>query len=97
LEISKQSIDEQAMKDYAKGKEIYETKIKPLVDPQEKGKFLVLDIKTEDYVIGSDLGYATQDLLDRYPDAVIHTVRIGHPAVFRLLTPRILWDTGTES
>ncbi len=93
--MSSPTMDDEARKNYAKGKEIYETKIKPLVDPREKGKFLVLDIKTGDYVIGSDLGYATQDLLDRYPDAVIHTVRIGHPAVFRLLTPRILWDTGT--
>ena len=95
--MSSPTIDDESRKNYAKGKEIYETKIKPLVEPQEKGKFLVLDINSEDYVIGSDLGYATQDLLDRYPDAVIHTVRVGHPAVYRLRAPRILWDTGTES
>ena len=95
--MSSPTIDDEAKKNYAKGKEIYETKIKHLVDPQEKGKFLVLDITTGDYVIGPDLGYATQDLLVRHPDAVIHTVRVGHPAVYRLLTPRILWDTGTES
>ena len=94
--MSKQPIDDQAKKDYAKGKEIYETKIKPLVDPQEKGKFLVLDINTEDYAIGSDLGYTTKELRDRRPDAVIHTVRIGYPAVYRLLSPRILWNAERE-
>ena len=91
------SIDHtEAKKNHALGKQIYETKIKHLVDPQEKGKFLVLDITTEEYVIGPDLGYATQELRERCPDAVIHTVRIGYPAVYRLRSPRILWDTERE-
>ena len=82
--MSKQSIDDQAMKDYELGKKIYETKIKPFVDPKQKGKLLVLDIKTEDYVIGQDLGYTTEELLARHPDAILHTVRIGHPAVYKI-------------
>ena len=90
------TIDDEAQKNYEKGKKIYDMKIKPLVDPQEHGKFLVLDITTEDYAIGRDLGYATQELLDRRPDAVIHTVRIGHKAVYRLLSPWVLWDKGSE-
>ena len=92
----KPALDDQHKKDYELGKKIYETKIKPLVDPREKGKFLVLDVTTEDYAIGRDLGYTTQELRHRRPDAIIHTVRIGHPAVYRLLSPRILWDTGRE-
>ena len=82
--MSEQSIDDQFMKDYELGKKIYEAKIKPLVDPQEKGKFLVLDITTEEYVVGRDLGYTTRELLDRHPDAVLHTVRIGHPSVYKI-------------
>ena len=94
--MSKRPTDDQMMKDYVRGKELYETKIKPLVDPQEKGKLLVLDITTEDYVIGRDLGYITQELRQRRPDAIIHTVRIGYPAVYHLRSPRILWNTGSE-
>ena len=94
--MSKPTIDDQSMNDYKRGKRLYEMKIKHLVDPQEKGKFLVLDITTEEYVIGPDLGYATQELRERCPDAVIHTVRIGYPAVYRLRSPRILWDTERE-
>lgn len=94
--MSDPTIDDEAKKNRAIGKEIYETKIKPLVDPQKKGNFLVLDITTEDYVVGSDLGYVTQELRERRPDAVIHTVRIGHPAVYRLLGPRILRKTERE-
>ena len=94
--MTKHPIDDQMMKDYERGKKLYETKIKPLVDPQEKGKLLVLDIKTEDYVIGRDLGYITQELRQLRPDAIIHTVRIGYPAVYHLRSPRILWNTGSE-
>lgn len=82
--MSKQPIDDQMMKDHERGKELYETKIKPLVDPQEKGKLLVLDITTQDYVIGRDLGYITQELRQRRPDAIIHTVRIGYPTVYKI-------------
>lgn len=77
----------------ALGKRIYETKIKRLVEPQEKGKFAVIDLTTEDYAIGRDLGYTTQELLDRRPEAVLHSVKIGHEAVVRLRSPRkILWS-----
>ena len=77
----------------ALGKKIYETKVKHLVEPQEKGKFVVIDVTTEDYAIGRDWGYTTQELIDRRPDAVLHTIRIGHEAVVRLRSPRkILWN-----
>ena len=69
------------------GWKIYNTKIKHLVEPQEKGKFLVIDVTTGDYIIGPDLGYATQELLDNRPDAAIYTIRVGYPTVFRI--PRV--------
>ena len=71
----------------ALGKEIYETQIRPLVEPQETGKFLALDIATGDYAIARRLGLATHTLLQRKPQAVLHSVRIGYPEVYRFLTP----------
>ena len=76
----------------ALGKEIYETRIRHLVEPHEHGKYVVLDIATGDYVMGPDLGYTTQELRTRRPDAILYTVRIGHPAVFRLRGPKIWWN-----
>lgn len=68
----------------AAGKAIYETRIRPLVEPQEKGKYLVLDIATGDYAIHPyRLGQATADLLTRRPDAIPYSVRIGYPTVYR--------------
>ena len=78
-----------AEKHIALGQEIYETRIRHLVEPGGRGKYVVLDIATGDYAIGADLGYTTQELRTRRPDAVLYTVRIGYPAVFHLRSPRI--------
>lgn len=75
----------------ALGKEIYETRIRHLVEPHEHGKYVVLDIATGDYAMGPHLGYTTQELLTRRPDAILYTVRIGHRAVFHLRGPKIWW------
>ena len=66
------------------GWEIYNTKIKQLVEPQEKGKFLVIDVMTGDYAINSDLILAEDELEARRPDGVVYTIRIGYPAVFKI-------------
>ena len=77
----------------ARGKKIYETKIKPLVEPQEKGKYVVIDVITGDYAIGRDWAYTTEELRNRRPDAVTYSVRVGHEAVVRMRSPRkILWN-----
>ena len=69
------------------GWRIYNEKIKPLVEPQEKGKFLVIDVTTGDYAINRDLILAEDELESRRPDGVVYTIRIGYPAVFNI--PRI--------
>ena len=66
------------------GWEIYNTKIKQLVEPQEKGKFLVIDVMTGDYAINSDLILAEDELEARRPDGIVYTIRIGYPAVFKI-------------
>ena len=68
----------------AKGKEMYEARIRSLVEPQEMGKFLVLDVTTGDYEIHpTSLGIASEQLRARHPEAIIHSVRIGHPTVYQ--------------
>ena len=68
----------------AKGKEMYEARIRSLVEPQEMGKFLALDVTTGDYEIHpNSLGIASEQLLARHPEAIIHSVRIGHPTVYQ--------------
>lgn len=66
------------------GWKIYDEKIKKLVEPQEIGKFLVIDVTTGEYVVNPDLILAEDELMTRQPEAVCYVMRIGHPAPFRL-------------
>jgi hypothetical protein len=67
-----------------RGDEIYERKVRPLVEAGNKGKIVAIDIESEDYVV-ADTGLAASDqLLARNPDAEIWCIRIGYPTVHRI-------------
>ena len=90
VDMSCRPIIERMMKDKQRAQEIYDAKIKPLVEPQQKGKLLVLDITTEDYIVGRDVDSMKKELRCRCPDAIIHTIKIGHGVLFSLQSPKIV-------
>lgn len=68
----------------ARGEEMYESQIRPLVERQFQGMYLAIDVDSGEYeVAGEDL-IATKRLLARCPQAVVYGLRIGHPAAYRL-------------
>jgi hypothetical protein len=67
-----------------RGRELYEKKLRALVEPAHTGQFLVLDILTGDYEIAADDLTASDRLLARNPQAVLYGVRIGSPTAYRL-------------
>lgn len=70
-------------------KEIYREKIKPLVEPQEKGKFIAIDVESGDYEIDAELVDAFDRLHQRRPDAVAYGGRIGYPTTYNLPGARL--------
>ena len=72
-----------------RGEKIYQEQIKPLVEPQEKGKFVVIDIESGDYEIDRDPLAATRRLQERRPGSVQYTGRIGFPTAYRSISIRI--------
>ena len=67
-----------------RGEAIYEQDIRPKVESESKGKYLVLDIETGEYEIDQDDLAATKRLMAKYADAVLYGLRIGYPAAYRL-------------
>lgn len=57
------------------GEKIYREKLKRLVYPAEKGKFLIIDVESGDYEIDEDALTATQRLRQRRPQAVNYGVK----------------------
>lgn len=65
-------------------REIYQEKIKPLVEPQESGKFIVIDVTSGDYEIDEEIVEAFDRLKARRPESVAGGLRIGHRATFKM-------------
>ena len=67
-----------------RGERIYQEQIKHLVEPQENGKFIVIDIETGDYEIDEDELEASDRLLDRRSGAETYMTRIGCCAAYHM-------------
>ena len=66
------------------GYEIYEKKVRPIVEEGNKGKIVAIDIESGDYRVDTDARRASQYLIDKNLDAQIWCLRIGYQAVHRI-------------
>lgn len=72
------------------GLAIYETKLKPVLEPQEDGKFVAIHVDTEDYAVAPASGQATRALLRRHPiDGRVVVRKIGPEPEYGLLARMI--------
>jgi len=60
-----------------RGDEIYERVVLPLLSPADEGKYVLIDIETEDYEIDRDEIAASDRLLARHPDAQVWMRQVG--------------------
>lgn len=75
----------------AKGREIYESRIKPLVEPAHKGDYVIIDVDTGDYEIDSDEMAASRRARAKRPDGARYGHRVGYSAAGTIgFTPRKL-------
>ena len=65
-------------------KNIYQKSIKDLVEPQETGKFIVIDVESGDYEIDEEILEASARLRERRPNAVSYGGRIGYRTTYSL-------------
>lgn len=68
----------------ARGKSIYHQRLQEAVEPNHNGKFVAIDIETEDYEIDANGTVAVTRLLAKHPDAVIYLLKIGHRSAYRM-------------
>ena len=63
-----------------RGEEIYEREIRGLVEKDQMGKILVIDIESGEYEIDADPIAAGHRAHANHPDGVFYAIRIGYPA-----------------
>lgn len=66
-----------------RGKELYESQVRPQVEEGNYGKIVAIDIETGAFEVADTPISATDRLYERYPDAQPWVIRIGHYAVYR--------------
>jgi hypothetical protein len=75
-----------------RGQMLYDRDIRTLVEPENIGKYVVIDIETGQYEVGEDqLATAAERALDKRPEAALYLVRVGYPAAARIGG----WTSGT--
>lgn len=67
-----------------RGREIYNRDIRPHVEADNIGKFLILDINTGEYEIDSEDLVASKRLLERVPDGILYGVRVGYRTAYTM-------------
>ena len=68
----------------ARGKALYESKLKPLLEPEQKGKFIALEPDTEQYFLGKTGTEALLSARAALPDKLFFLARVGYPAAAQL-------------
>lgn len=60
-----------------RGKAVYESRIKSLVEPEHIGKYIAINVETGDYEIDHDDLVVEDRLLKRYPNGNLFLTRVG--------------------
>jgi hypothetical protein len=68
-----------------RGNEMYDIQIRPQIEEGNHGKIVALDIESGAFELAKDTISASDRLLERYPDAQIWCIRIGHKGVHRFI------------
>ena len=71
-----------------RGDEIYERVVRPRVGAEDEGKFVLIDIETDDFEVDADELAASDRLLARNPDAQVWFTRVGSRYARRFGGPR---------
>lgn len=67
-----------------RGRETYESRVRPALRPEDEGKYVAIDIESGDFEVDGDDFIATDRLLARRPDAQTWLMRVGELAAYRI-------------
>jgi hypothetical protein len=70
-----------------RGMEVYARVVRPTLSEADVGKFVMVDIESEDFEMDSDFHKALDRLLERQPDAQTWLERVGYVAAHSMRGP----------
>jgi hypothetical protein len=76
--------DARLAEDERRAEEVYERLIRPVLRPEDEGKYVAVAVESGDFEIDADDYTATGRLLARLPGARLWLMRTGPSAAYRL-------------
>ena len=67
-----------------RGQEIYEREIQSLVEADNKGRVVAIDIRTGEFEVAVDAITSARQLRLRQPEAIIFVQRVGYSSLHRI-------------
>jgi hypothetical protein len=67
-----------------KAKAIYDETLRDKLERSDFGRFAAIEPESGEYFIGDTLDAAVSAALERYPDRLTHTIRVGHAAALHI-------------
>ena len=66
-----------------RGKKIYECDVRPLVEAENKGRVVAIDVLTGEFELADNALNSASQLRARLPEAAIFVARVGYPAMHK--------------
>ena len=67
-----------------RGQEIYEREIQSLVEADNKGRVVAIDVRTGEFEVAVDAITSARQLRLRQPEAIIFVQRVGYSSLHRI-------------
>ena len=67
-----------------RGQKIYEERLKPILEPTQKGRFIAIEVGSGEYFVADTLLEALQTAKKKHPDKIFYTVKVGYEGVFKM-------------
>lgn len=75
----------------ARAKEIYARKYQKQFEEQLSGKYVAIDVESEEAYVGDTEMEAFENAKAAFPDRLFHLIKIGEPNAFRMrFSPRVV-------
>ncbi len=71
------------------GQEAYERCVRPALRPEDAGKFVAIDIRTDEYSIATTSHDAITQLRDRMADPEVFVMRTDGSPAMKMRSPRV--------
>lgn len=77
-------ISEESQAVVAAVKQIYEQQLRARLEQTQFGRYAAIEPISGDYFLGDSLDEAVNAALEKHPERLTHTIRIGHTAALHL-------------